>query len=228
MTTPKHLRVLKTNFRGNPNVGLYLYATDTYCLAGNDVPDEELPKIADVLGVPVHRFSVAGTGLVGVFLAGTNDMLLVPSILFDNEIAILEKHKIPYTVMDTLHTALGNNIIVNNNGALVSTEYSDADRKEISEALGVPVKPLQFGEITVVGSSCAINARGGVIHRGVKDFEKEMVEDTLNLKLERGTINMGNPYVRGGLCANNHGLVVGDVSGGPEIVNAEEALRGEE
>ena len=229
MTTPKHLRVLKTNFRGNPNVGLYLYATDTYCLAGNDVPDELIPQIQDVLGVPVHRFSIAGTGLLGVFLAGNERMLLVPSIIFDNEVRALEKLKIAYTVIDTLHTALGNNIITNNTGALVSTEYDENDRKLIDEALSVKSKPLQFGEVTVLGSCCAISERGGgVIHRGVKDFEMEMVADTLEVKLERGTVNMGNPYVRGGICANSHGLIIGDTSGGPEIVNAEEALRGGE
>jgi translation initiation factor 6 len=54
-----------------------------------------------------------------------------------------------------------------------------------------------------------------------------MIETTLKVPVTTGTLNLGNPYVKGGLVANSHGLIVGDMSGGPEIVNAEEALRGE-
>jgi translation initiation factor 6 (eIF-6) len=55
-----------------------------------------------------------------------------------------------------------------------------------------------------------------------------MVASTLKVPTRRGTINMGSGFVKGGIAANKNGMVVGDASGGPEIVNAEQALRGEE
>ena len=35
---------------------------------------------------------------------------------------------------------------------------------------------------------------------------------------------MGVPFIGSGILANSHGFVIGDASGGPEIVNADEAL----
>ena len=48
--------------------------------------------------------------------------------------------------------------------------------------------------------------------------------DNLKLKITRGTINFGSPYVRAGLVCNSNGFIVGDMSGGPEIQNVDESL----
>jgi len=44
------------------------------------------------------------------------------------------------------------------------------------------------------------------------------------LNITTGTVNMGNPFVGSGILCNDKGFVIGDMSGGPEIMNAEEAL----
>ena len=36
----KRRHVIVTNFNSNPNVGLYGYATDKYCLIGTEVPED--------------------------------------------------------------------------------------------------------------------------------------------------------------------------------------------
>lgn len=219
------MHVLKTNFRGNPSVGLYIYVTDRYCLVGPEVPEEVYAELGRVFEVPVHKFTIAGTGLVGVFLAGTNDHLLVPSIISEKECTLLEKLGITYTIIDTLYTALGNNVLCNDHGCLISEEYPEEDRKHIATALSVPVKLFRIGEVMVVGSCAVATDKGCVCHKGVKEFEEEMIHQTLNVPITKGTINLGNPYIKAGLATNKHGMVVGDLSGGPEIVNAEEAFR---
>jgi translation initiation factor 6 len=221
------MHVIKTSFRGNPNVGLYAYATDSYCLVGPEVQDSEYERLAATLEVPVHRTTIAGTGLLGVFLAGNNKQLLVPHITFQKELEFLTKHNIPYTIITTDLTALGNNILCNDNGCLVSPEYSEAERKAIEKALGVPVKPFKIGDLTIIGSCAAATNTGCLTHRATQDFEQDMINATLRVPVTTGTLNLGNPYIKGGLIANKAGFVVGDTSGGPEIVNAEEALRGE-
>jgi translation initiation factor 6 len=223
------LKVRKTNFRGNPNVGLYLYVTDEVCLAGMEVPDEELAHLEETFGVPVHRITLAGTGLLGVFLAGYGKKLLVPGIIFDRELKALQKLGFEVHIIDTTFTALGNNILCNAHGLLVSMDYTPAERKQIEEALGLPSKALGISaEITVIGSAALATERGCLIHRAAQDFEVEMVSSTLQVPVTRGTVSMGSGFVKSGIAANDHGMVVGDTSGGPEIVNAEEALRGEE
>lgn len=228
MTQSELLKVWKTNFRSNPNVGLYVYVTDKYCLAGPEVPDEDYTRLAEIFGVPVHRFTMAGTGLLGAFLAGTNNMLLVPSIMVSREEKILEKLGIAFTVIKTDLTALGNNILCNDNGCLVNDEYTEVERKAIQKALGVPVKAMRVAEVPIIGSCGVATNRGCLMHRALKPFEAEMIQDTLGVPVATGSVNLGNPYIKAGLAGNKHGMIVGDLSGGPEIVNAEEALRGEQ
>lgn len=218
------MHILKTSFRGNPNVGLYVYATDSYCLVGPEVSEDDYATIQATMEVPVHRFTIAGTGLLGVFLAGNNKHLLVPGIIFHRESLLLEKLGIPYTAIPTDFTALGNNMIINDHGCLVSEEYGEKERQLIDKALGMKSKQFRIGELTIIGSCCFATNTGALLHRGAQQFELEMIEATLKVPVTKGTLNLGNPYVKGGLVANKHGMIVGDLSGGPEIVNAEQAL----
>lgn len=219
------LKVLKTNFRGNPTVGLYIYVTDSYCLVGPEVPESEYEELQRVFGVPVHKFTVAGTGLLGVFLAGTSDTVLIPGISFDTETNLLDKLNINYKVIDTIFTALGNNILCNDKGCLISEEFPEKDKQQIDTALGMKSKYFKIDEITVVGSCAVATNTGCVCHKAAKEFEEQMIAETLHVPVTKGTVNLGNPYIKAGMAANKNGMIVGDLSGGPEIVNAEEALR---
>ena len=95
----KQEHILITDVHSNPNIGLYCYATDKYCIIGSDVPDNLSVKIGDTLQVPVIRMSVANSSLVGVFLAGNSKMLLVPEIIRPNELKVLDAAKIKYTIL---------------------------------------------------------------------------------------------------------------------------------
>ena len=47
------MHVLMTNFHGNPNVGLYGFANDKYCLLGKEVPQHQAQEIAKALGLSI-------------------------------------------------------------------------------------------------------------------------------------------------------------------------------
>ena len=220
------MHALKTSFRGNPNVGLYVFATETTCLVGPEVSDTDCEALGRVFEVPIHRATIAGTGLLGVFLAGNNRTVLVPSIATKRELDNLTKAGLQCAVIETDLTALGNNILVNDKGCLVSPEYSPAERTAISRALGMPVTPLAIGELPIIGSCCVATDAGCLAHRGITDAEAATVEATLGVPVGKGTLNLGNPYIKGGLAANARGFIVGDLSGGPEIVNAQDTLEG--
>ena len=42
--------------------------------------------------------------------------------------------------------------------------------------------------------------------------------NVLGVKVEQSSINNGIPYVASGILANNHGIVVGSLTTGPEIM----------
>ena len=218
------MHVLKTDFNGNVNVGLYVYATDKYCLVGRDVPKELVHTIEKTLKVPVHKISIAGTGLLGVFLSGNPNCLLVPGIVFESELKTLDKLKIKYEVIDTKLTALGNNILCNDKGGLINSDFGEKEKKIIKKVMDVPVKTAKIADLSTVGALVVFNKKGCLVHRDAEDFEIEMIEKTLGVEATIGTVNFGSPYIKSGLVANSKGFIIGDLSGGPEIQNADMAL----
>jgi translation initiation factor 6 len=218
------MAVLKTSFNSNPNLGLYGYATDKYVLVGNEVPQQFIEEFERVFAVPVHKLNIAGTSMLGVFLTGYKDTLLVPHIAFDYELEQLDKLKIKYKVFKSDLTCLGNNIIFNKKYALVNPEFSDNEIKELKELLGVTVKRMSIAETDALGSSIVLRGNYGLINRDASKEEVNTIEKALKVKLTLGSINMGSPYVKSGILCNKNGFIVGDLSGGPELVNAEEAL----
>ena len=220
----KRRHVIVVNFNSNPNVGLYGYATDKYCLLGSEVPEEYEKDIAEVLDVPIIRMNIAGTGLLGVFLSGNKNCLLVPSIAFPNELATLDKHKIKYKLIETKLTCLGNNMICNDNGCVVSSEYGDKEIKAIKDALKVEVVKAKIAELNTLGSLAVHTKKGILCHHEILEHEAELLNKVLKVEIFTGTVNMGVPFIGSGIICNNKGFVIGDASGGPELVNADEAL----
>jgi translation initiation factor 6 len=219
------MRIFKASFNGQPNVGLFGYATGSYALLGEYLPPKILADVTDVLGsVPVHHATIAGTGMVGVFCAGNESVLLVPGITFDTELRALERLGIAHAILDTRHTCLGNNIVANEHGAVISSDFSDGERKKIEKLLGVPAIRLDIAGLKTPGAVIVVNASKGIIHRDASDEELAAVEKTLKVSLTPATVNLGTPYLHAAILRNGHGFVVSDACGGPEIVHVDEAL----
>ncbi|MFC1730886.1 translation initiation factor IF-6 [candidate division KSB1 bacterium] len=216
--------VLQTSFNGNPNVGLYGFANDKFCLLGVEVPNKQAKQIEKVLKVPVHQITLAGTSLIGAFCNGNNKLIVLPDIVFEDELKVLDKLKIKYEVIKTRHTALGNNLLCNDVGCLANPELSADAKKRIRVALDVALKPGKIAGVNTVGSVAVQNDHGCLIHGDAKPFEIKFIKDLLKVDVETGTVNMGNPYLGSGVLCNNHGFVVGDASGGPEVVYIDEFL----
>lgn len=218
------MHALKTDFNGNPNVGLYGFATDSYCLLSTDVNSKVVSRVERALKVPVHQLNICGTSLVGVFVVGNSNCLLVPSIVFDSELRRLDGFGIKYKVLRTDHTALANNILCNDRGCLVSPAFSKDEVAHIRAALKVPVSNGTIAGLDIVGSCGVLSSRGCLLHRDASVDDKRLVESLFGLSCDTGTVNMANPFVRSGLVANSNGFVIGRLSGSPEVMNVEEVL----
>lgn len=223
-STMKRDHVLIANFNGTPNVGLYGYANDKYCIIGREVPEKLHKKIEEVLNVKLITMTIAGTSLLGVFLNGNNKVLLVPSIAFPQELEILDKHKIKYKVIETKFTCLGNNMIITDKAGIISTEYGAKEIKQLSAALGFDVMQAKIAGHNTLGSMAAYNKNGLLCHYDILESEAKLLKKMLKLEINTGTVNMGSPFVGSGILCNSKGMIIGDLSGGPEIINADQAL----
>jgi len=200
---------VRANYKGDPNIGIYLHLTDNYLIA----PQEFKVEIA---GLPKIEMSIAGTHLIGLFVAGNSNCLLVPDIIEDYERDKLDQAEINYHVLDTDYTALGNLILANSKGALISEKLKE-NKQEIEQALQVKAKVGKIADLAIPGSAGISNEKGVLIHRGASEEELENVEDALKVEGDIGSVNFGSPYVGTGLAVNSKSLIVGDSTKGPEL-----------
>ncbi|MBI1970319.1 translation initiation factor IF-6 [Candidatus Woesearchaeota archaeon] len=219
------MHIFVTNILGNPQVGLYGFANDHFCLVGKDLPEAQAKKIEEALHVPVYQITLCGTSLIGVFCAGNNNRIVLPDLLFDDEREELDRHRIPYTIIKTKLTAMGNNILCNDHGAIVNPEYSADVKKLIRKALNVRVVPGTIADHPTVGSCGVENNNAAFLHKEITEEELQLVEDVLGVPCETGTVNLSSPYTGAGVLCNSFGMVIGDHSGGPEITYVDDALQ---
>lgn len=220
----KREHALIAGFNSNPNVGLYGFATDKYCLLGREVPEKFYSKIEEVLNVKVIPMTIAGTSLLGVFLNGNNKVLLVPGIVFPQELEILDRYKIKYKIIETKYTCLGNNMILTDKTGIISNDYGQKELKQLQDALGFDLVSAKIANHNTLGSLAVHNKNGILCHHDILESEAKLLKKILKLEVNTGTVNMGSPFVGSGILCNSKGMVIGELSGGPEIVNADQAL----
>ena len=218
------MNVMLGGFHGNPNIGLYGFATDKFVLLGKEIPERMCFEIKAALEVPVIRMNIAGTSMIGLFITGNSNGVIVPEIAYSSELKILHDHKIPYTVVDSELTCLGNNVIVNDKIGYCNPGYSKKSIEKIEQALKIKLTPLTIAEMDVVGALAVVNKFGGLIHNEASDEEIEAISKLTEEKVMLSTLNYGNPYIKSSILSNNKGIVIGNRSTGVEVADAESAF----
>jgi translation initiation factor 6 len=222
------MKVLQTNFHGDHNLGLFGKASDRSCIIGNFIQEKTFQKIEDALRVKVVKLTVANTDLIGIFCCLNSNGILLPKIVKDSEIEkfkILKKELgIELKILKSKFTALGNLILCNDNGAVVSDIFSKREKREIEECLDVESEYGSVAGMSIVGSCGIASNRGCLLHRDANEKEIENVENILKVNVDIGTANFGSPFVGSCCFANSNGGLVGESTTGPEINRLMEAL----
>ena len=219
------MHVTKTSFFGNTNIGMNVFANDNFALVSSSLSEEYVELIEKILQVPTFKTNICGTDLVGIFVAGDNNTLFVPELTFPHERAVLDTLPIKVVYVPTVHTALGNTIVYKDGTLIANDEFEQTAIEAMqTQAAVTTVIRTVIADTTVVGSCLCITSTGGVVHPEIDDDTLSQLETALHIKITRGTINQGSPYVRSGLIANKNGFLAGDTSAGPEITNADEAF----
>lgn len=213
------------DFNGNPNIGLYCYANNDYCLVPNNFPEKLVRKIEKALNVNVYRTNIAGTPLLGVFLSGNDNLLLIPKITFKREIENLKNFKIKYHILDSELTALGNNILISNKTIIINPDYSKKIEKELSKLFDLEVKKFYSRGIKTIASLVRTNKEGALVSDIIPYNKQEDLKILLGVKnIESSTVNFGNPIISSGIIINDKGIIIGSKTTGPEMMSIEQAF----
>lgn len=201
----------KYDFKGSENLGFHAVATNEYILVPQDFNRRDLFEDLEVI-----ETKVAKTDLVGLFSAGNSNGIIVPREISDLEKSRIEDSEVDFKVLESRSNALGNLILCNDKGALISPKLEDFS-EEISEALDVDVTVGKISDLNP-GVSAVANSKGAVIHRDASEEDAEMVKEALDLEdIDIGTVNMGSPFVGSGAAGNDEELLTGENTTGPEI-----------
>ena len=216
------MHVTRMNFNGDPNLGLYGFATDRFCLIGCNVRD----KIKS-LDVPILTATLLSTELIGIFSTGNSSGIIVPDILENHELnhikAILSKIGVKVLVLDSRFTALGNLILMNDNGIILSNMLKE-NKKQIEHFFGLKCEISTIAGLDIVGSLGIATNSGCLLNPQVKRKEIKTIEKVLDIKADIGTVNFGSPFPKSGIIANKNGYVVSPISSGPELQRIEEVF----
>ena len=213
--------ILRENFYGDVNIGLYGFATDKYCFLGLHLKVNK--KIEDALGVPVHVSTLLGTDFAGIFTAGNSSGIAVSEHVEMHELDALRKTFDDVLVLNTRFTALGNLVLINDNGIIISPLLRKS-RKEIESFFKLSCVVSAIAGISVTGSCAIATNKGCVVHPKIKPVEKKLIEETLGVPVDISTASFGTPFVKSGVIANSQGLIISTSSSGPEMGRISEVL----
>ncbi len=221
------VHVDKANFKGDPNIGLYAVATDSFVLLGEKLNKKQTELLKEVLGVPIITSKIYGTPFAGIFCVANKNTLLVPDIIFDEEFKSLKKQLkgiVEVKKFKTVHTALGNTILSNDKYAIISDDFSDAQAKKIETELKVKVKKIKIAESNVPGAYGVMTNKGAIFGSITSNPSVKELEKYLKFEVGIGTVSTGSSIVSSGIIANSNGFLVSSNSSGFEIGRIDESL----
>lgn len=222
------MRVLQTDFLGDYNLGLFANTSNKVSIIANTVPAKEVEKIAEVIGSKVFQTMISNSTIVGIFCALNSNGIVLPKIVTETEFQNIKKfaneNGMSASIVESKYTALGNLILCNDRGAVVSNLLSTRDKKVIEDCLSVEVGSGTVGGLNSIGSCGIATNKGCIMHRDANDEELDNVQKILHVETDIGTANFGSPFVGSCGIASSKGVVIGERTTGPEVTRIMEAL----
>ena len=218
MSGKHRFEVAPMSMYGSSTIGVYIFTNNSVTVIPMDTPEKVINTIRDTLGTEVVRATLAKSPLIGVFMVGNDNGVLVPSIVTEDEIKELRRFGLNVAVIRTRYTAIANLILTNNKKTVVSPiierEYVDL----IRDVLGTEVIVDEICGTYLVGSIAVANSKGVLLSPDAKEDDVRKVREFFNVTVDVGTVNRGRSFIRGGLVINDRGGLVGSDTTGFEIV----------
>ena len=209
---------------GNPNIGVFILATDDMAIVPYNLIDEKAEIIKETLEVDVVKSSISGSNLIGsLAVANSNGIVVSPHVL-DREVKQFEELGLNVASIPSQYTAVGNIVAANDTGAIVSPFLSEDAINIIENALDVDVEAHSVSGSDIIGSLIKVTNKGFLISKNATSSEINLARKVFGVEGDIGTVGKGIPLVGACSIANSKGAIVAKGSTGPEMARVEEAL----
>ncbi|RLE85539.1 MAG: translation initiation factor IF-6 [Thermoprotei archaeon] len=222
------MSVERTALFGNPNIGVYVFATESFSLIPRDSPEKFERVVEETLKVPVYRVSVSESSLIGVFVAGNSNGLVLSKFTTEYELETLKSmlgKDMNIKVLDDIkESALGNLVLVNDKAAIVSPLLDRKVLGTIEDVLGVEAVQREVAGSLLVSSVAITSNKGAMVYPMASEDEIKELSSILHVEVDVGTVNRGSIFLRSGMVVNTKGCVVGYDTTGPELLRIQKVF----
>ena len=209
---------------GNPNVGVFIQATDDYAIVPYNLIDEKVKLVEEILEVPAVKSSVSGSSLIGSLSVANSKGIVVSPHVLDREVEQFKELGLEVAAIPGTYTAVGNIVAANDNGAIVSPFLSEDAINTIESTLDVNVEATSMVGSDIIGSLISVTNRGFLISSTAVESEVDFSRKVFGVEGDVGTVGRGISLVGACSIANSNGAIVAKDSTGPEMARVEEAL----
>ena len=215
----------RLDFNENPNVGVFCRANENIAFIRRKLSKEIKEKISTTLDVKLVELNIADASIIGSLLAFNSYGAVVTDFIDDENLKNIQNQGLKVSVISDRLNAAGNDILVNDKGALVHPNLENKTLKKIEETFNVPAIKGTIGSLNTVGMAAVVTNKGLLCHPKVTEDEKSNLEKIFNVNVMIGTINHGVALIGSGLVANTKGAIVGNLTTGIELGRIDEALK---
>ncbi len=212
-----------SSYNGNPFIGVYCVANESIALVPPDAPQPLIDDIAEGMEVTVMKTPLASSNILGSLTAMNSYGGITSSMVALSEVRPIIKI-LPFKRIRDRMSACGNNILVNDNAALVNPDLGRSAIKQITDILQVEVVQGMVAGHKTVGSVCVATNKGILCHPSTTKAELEMLRSLFKVPAAIGTLNYGSPLVGACMIANTKGAAIGFRSTPIEMGRVEDAL----
>ncbi|MBS3068627.1 translation initiation factor IF-6 [Candidatus Micrarchaeota archaeon] len=209
---------------GNPWIGMFIKTNDETTFVPLDTPDKLVKKISENLKTNVVRVSISDSNLLGIYIAMNSNGVVLPNVATAAEISAVKETGLNVYISKDKNNALGNNLLLNDKGALINSNISKEEIKNIQDTLGIEIFEGKIANYSTVGSACIANNDGFLAHFNTSESELDDIKKKLKINGLKGSINMGVGFISYGVIHNKNGYLAGELSSGFELGRVEEAL----
>jgi len=222
---PEKSQMLKLgDINGNPYVGVYCAASEEYAVLPESVEARVVRDIERVLGVRAIVTNIAGSTVIGSLVAMNSNGVVVTNFAERKELAKFPKG-LRVGMMEERLNAAGNNILANDEAAVVHPRVSGQTLRMIEDVLGVEAVRRSVAGVDTVGSACIVTSKGVLCHPRTSAEELRALSELFKVPAAVGTLNYGTPYLGACAVANSKGAYVGSRTTPIELGRLEDGLQ---
>ncbi len=217
------MTVLRVDFSDIPYLGAFAMATDEFVAVPSRL-GKIPPEAGETLDVGMIETMISASSLIGVMATANSNGVIVPDLIDTDEDRLSEKLDTDVDIVPTRKTALGNQVLANDNGAIVNPDLSDEAIGVIEETLNIEARRSTVAGLKNVGASAVATNKGALLHIEAEEEELEVIENVLDVQADIGTASSGVKYVGTCIVANSNGALTGKNTTGPELGRIENTL----